>query len=157
MRMPVPLKAGFVRDSAALIAGAGIAQLAIVAATPIITRLYDQRTWGVLAAFIALTARWTNRLLALRTGDHDCERRRGARAIRLSMAVNVLVALVFGLLIWFQGQLLLKWSGLESIADWIWLAPPGCAWVGDFPASASAAHPSPEIRQPIPAGWQKCL
>jgi O-antigen/teichoic acid export membrane protein len=118
-----------VRDVAIVTGGTGAAQAITVAFSPIITRLYGPEAFGILGAFVALTAMISPAMtltygLAIVLPDSDKDARLLARlAISIASALAALLLVVFGV---FHRQIANAF-GLSAVAPYLLLIP-GLLW-----------------------------
>jgi O-antigen/teichoic acid export membrane protein len=120
--------------SAQIVTGTAGGQLVLVAATPVLTRLYSPDDFGILAAYTALmsilTVAAALRLeLALPTEERDS----GANAL-LGLAALIILA-TSGAVAMFA--LLLRYSGINPFGAFIWMVPVGTLGGGAY---AVASH-----------------
>jgi len=124
MRPLFRIRNGFVRDSAVLIAGGVAANLAVLAATPILTRLYNQTNLAALGAFVGLTS-LVGQLACLRyeqaimiADEEDVP-----ALIQLAIGVNASIAALLEFAVWIGGRPLMSVLDLAWLEHWLWLIP----------------------------------
>jgi len=129
-------KGKFVQNVLTLAAGTGLAQALVLAATPILTRLYSPIDFGALGVYTAaisiLSVIVCGRYeLAIVVAEED---RSGADLLVLSLGLAValsgLLLIILSLCSGGAAGLL----GLGRTAPWLWLLPPGLLATGWFQA-----------------------
>ncbi len=114
------------RRNFARVAGANvIAQVALVAATPLLTRLYEPAAFGVLGLYLASS----QILFSFATGRFDMllpNQQNGRRALATCGAGALCLVATCSLAIVavvFDDALLDWWPGRETLGPWLWLLP----------------------------------
>lgn len=114
--------------------GTASAQLIMVAAAPLLTRLYNPQDFGLLAVYSALLALFSvNSSLRYQLAIPlpACEQE-AADVVVLSLICVVSVTLLTTMLVFFTRGYFAELMGLPSIADYLWLLPVGVAFVGAY-------------------------
>ncbi len=108
-----------------LASGAAIAQVILIAATPILSRLYSPEAFGVAALFLAVTGIVSvigclryEYAIVLPEADADAR-----RLLFASMAIAVVVAAVSAAVVLTLGPLLLSRFNMAELQPFLWLIP----------------------------------
>ena len=112
------------RSVLALMSGGAIAQMAVLGARPLLTRLYTPEAFGALSVFVALAA-GAAALLTLRYEDAvvlPADDRDGWRVVRVSAAAVGVGVLPLAILLW-SGPPLAAWLRAPELAPALWLVP----------------------------------
>lgn len=120
-------KSGFARGVGVLVGGTAGAQILLVLAAPILTRLYTPEDFGLLAVYASLLAligvlaslRYE---LAIPLPEDDQE---AANVAVLCLVLVAVSSLLTGLLVAFLGQPIAHTLGVPQLADYLWLLPVG--------------------------------
>jgi lipopolysaccharide exporter len=129
-------KTSFAGDVLKLVSGTAFAQLLGILASPILTRLYTPEAFGVLAIFTSITAiigviTCLRYELAIMLPESDEE---AANLLGVSLISAAFISLLTGLVIWWSGDILLRWLNAPSLAPYLWLAPVAVLFSGIFTA-----------------------
>jgi O-antigen/teichoic acid export membrane protein len=124
----------FIRRVAVLSSGIGVSQLIVIAAAPILTRLYEPNEIGVLSAFnaalgIALIAScWRyERAIPL-----SSSKRVGIVIIWLSMIVLILNMSFLSLALLCLKNSIAKWLDMPASSQYLWFLPFGLLFAGIY-------------------------
>jgi O-antigen/teichoic acid export membrane protein len=120
------------RAVAILVTGAALGQLIVLAASPLVTRLYTPADFGVLGVFsaflgilgIAVTLRYE---LAIPLAEDD---ESVVNLLALSLAVALLLSLMIALALWPWGEVITGWFNAEALRPLLWLLPVGLLAMG---------------------------
>lgn len=120
-------KSGFARGVGVLVGGTAGAQILLVLAAPVLTRLYTPEDFGLLAVYASLLAligvlaslRYE---LAIPLPEDDQE---AANVAVLCLVLVAVSSLLTGLLVAFLGQPIAHTLGVPQLADYLWLLPVG--------------------------------
>jgi O-antigen/teichoic acid export membrane protein len=120
------------RAVAVVVTGAALGQLIVLAASPLVTRLYTPADFGVLGVFsaflgilgIAITLRYE---LAMPLAEDDVG---VVNLLALSLAVTLLLSLLVGLALWQWGEVITGWFNAEALRPLLWLLPIGLLAMG---------------------------
>lgn len=125
-------KDGFLQSVGVLSGGIGLAQVVVVAASPIITRLYNPGDLGVLSAFAAILG------IVLIGACLRFE-----RAIPLAVSTREYVALVWAssgvmlanagilaVVVWLVGDAVVRLMSVPELAPYLWMLPLGLVFAG---------------------------
>jgi lipopolysaccharide exporter len=118
-------KSHFLSDVLILVTGTSIAQIIIIIASPIITRLYSPEAFGVFALVISITSiigvlasmRYEYAIM-LPDSDED--------AANLAVGCILLVCLISGLcipVIWFGQNIIITYLNAQELGLYLWLVP----------------------------------
>jgi len=116
---------GFRGDVLRLASGTALGQLIVLAATPVLTRLFSPEAFGVAAMFMALTGvagvvaclRYELSIV-LPESDHEA-----ANLLALSLLIALGVSLLVSLVVWLSGPDILSWVNMSELAPYLWLVP----------------------------------
>ena len=120
------------RAVAILVTGTALGQLIVLAASPLVTRLYTPADFGVLGVFsaflgilgIAVTLRYE---LAIPLAEDD---ESVVNLLALSLAVALLLSLMIALALWPWGEVITGWFNAEALRPLLWLLPVGLLAMG---------------------------
>ncbi|HEX6011730.1 MAG TPA: oligosaccharide flippase family protein [Geminicoccaceae bacterium] len=119
-------KGRFLRRFTMLSGGQVLAQLLVLASSPILTRVYTPAEFGVYGVFTALTGILGN-VLSLRYETAVPLARTGREAAGL-VTLSVLLTVVFSALcvpaVWLGGARLASLTGMPALASLLWVLPP---------------------------------
>ena len=115
-----------------LASGSGFGQLLVLAASPLLTRLYTPEDFGVLGVFsailmifgIAVSLRYE---VAIPLAEDEA---RIVNLLALSLVIAMLVSSLFGVAVWLWGDLVTGWLNTEALRPLFWLLPVGLLAVG---------------------------
>jgi lipopolysaccharide exporter len=112
-------------DVLRLVSGTALAQLIVLAATPLLTRLFAPEAFGVAAMFMALTGvagvvACLRYELAIVLPESD---REAANLLALSLLTALVVSVVVLIVTWFFGPLILQWLNMSELVPYLWLVP----------------------------------
>ena len=115
-----------------LMTGSAFGQLLVLAASPLLTRLYTPEDFGVLGVFtallmifgIAVSLRYE---LAIPLAEDDA---RMVNLLALSLVLTLLVSSLVGVAVWLRGELLAGWLKTEALWPLLWLLPIGLLAMG---------------------------
>lgn len=122
----------FVRNVAFLVSGTAAGQLVIVLASPVLTRLYTPKEFGLLAVFyavlgiVAVIASFRYEL-AIPLPRRD---RNAAHVLFLAIVINALMVLISILLVVGAKEYIAKWTRTPQVCSYLWLLPVGVAFFG---------------------------
>ena len=124
----------YARNVSILMGGTVSAQLLTILAAPLLTRLYTQEDFGLLAVFISLLVLMSEVSsmryeLAVPLPDDDQE---AANIVVLSLILVVISSLLAVLLVLTFGESIAKILGVPNLADYFWLLPLGVLFSGVY-------------------------
>lgn len=124
-------KAPFVRHVTALAGGTALAQMVVVGALPLLTRLYTPSDFSLLAVYSALVgvvsvAACLRFEIAIPLPESDDD---AANLLALSLLCSLAVSATLGVLILLFGQNLLEWERGGELGEY-WLLVPLGVWLG---------------------------
>jgi len=127
-------KGQFARSVAVLAGGTAGAQLLMIAASPILTRLYTPEDFGLLAVYMSLLSLFTvissmRYELAIPLPESDQE---AAYLTLLSLFIVVFVTIISGVAVVFAGSYAAKLLGTPKLANFFWLLPVGIFLIGSY-------------------------
>jgi lipopolysaccharide exporter len=113
----------FIRDILKLVSGTTIAQLLVVLASPILTRLYGPDAFGLLAVFTSFTSILATNVclryeLSIVLPESDGE---AANLLFFSLGVAVLIGLLTVPIFHFGGPILSQWLNAPELNRYLWL------------------------------------
>lgn len=116
----------FARNVIIFMSGAAIAQVFNVAASPILSRLYEPAAFGLFAFFIstvtlleiAVTGRY-EQAIVLPENEEDA-----ANVMGLALLLTSSLSVGAILLVWFGGTAFAHAFGVPELVPWLWLIPP---------------------------------
>ena len=134
--MPRP-RAGFVRNVAVLAGGTALGQLLTIAASPVLTRLYDPADFGVLGVYAALLTTITTVAslryeLAIPVSDDE---EAAASLLVLCLVAVIGTAALTWLLVQLAEGWLATWPNGPALGRYIWLLPLGVIGAGFYKAA----------------------
>jgi O-antigen/teichoic acid export membrane protein len=114
------------------ITGAALSQLIVLAASPLLTRLYTPEDFGVLGVFsallgilgIAVSLRY-ELAIPLAEGAESV-----VNLVALSLVVALLVSVLVGVTLWPWGDFVSAWLNAEPLRPLLWLLPVGLLALG---------------------------
>ncbi|MGH6886719.1 MAG: lipopolysaccharide biosynthesis protein, partial [Geminicoccales bacterium] len=114
------------------VTGAALGQLIVLAASPLVTRLYTPEDFGVLGVFSALLgilgiAVCLRYELAIPLAEDDAS---VVNLLALSLVVTLLLSLLVGVTLWSWGEVITGWFNAEALHPLLWLLPIGLLAVG---------------------------
>jgi O-antigen/teichoic acid export membrane protein len=120
------------RTVAVSVTGAALGQLIVLAASPLVTRLYTPQDFGVLGVFsallsilgIAVSLRYE---LAIPLAEDDA---RAVNLLALSLVVTLLISALIGVMLWPWGDAIARWLNAEALRPLLWLLPVGLVAMG---------------------------
>jgi O-antigen/teichoic acid export membrane protein len=125
-------KGKLARGVTVLVTGSAFGQLLIVAASPLLTRLYTPADFGLLAVFSALLG-ILGAVVCLRyelaiplAADDGLM----VNLLALSLVVALLVSSLTGGILWLWGDVIAGWLNAEGLGSLLWLLPIGLLGVG---------------------------
>ena len=132
----VPGKGGYARNVLVLLTGTTIAQAIPIAFSPVLTRLYGPRDFGVLAIFVAVTtvlgAIATGRYeMAIMIADDESDALNVA-SLCVVIALTLATALLLVVALW--GADMATLLGSSDLHKWLFVAPPTIFLLGLFNA-----------------------
>jgi len=127
-------RGGFARNVAVVMSGTVAAQLLQVAASPVITRLYDPADMGLLAVYgslvgILLSVSSLRYEMAIPVAEDDDE---AAYLLYLSVGITVAMAAVVGAVLVLAGAPVLRLLQADGLLPYAWLIPAGIALGGAY-------------------------
>lgn len=127
-------KGQFACSVAVLVGGTAGAQLLMILASPVLTRLYSPEDFGLLAVYVSLLSLFTvissmRYELAIPLPESDQE---AANLTILSLFIVIFVTIISGVLIVFAGSYAAKLLGTPKLADFFWLLPVGVFLIGTY-------------------------
>lgn len=127
-------KAGFVRSVSVLAGGAAAGQIIVIAASPVLTRLYSPEDFGLLAVYGAVLAilgviASMRYQLAIPLPEND---REAASVAILSLLAVIATTLITSALTYFFGPQVVTKLNAPDLAKYIWLVPLGLFLVGIY-------------------------
>tara|TARA_A100001391_G_scaffold160_2_gene338 strand:+ start:38976 stop:40370 length:1395 start_codon:yes stop_codon:yes gene_type:complete len=128
------LNNGFARSVGVLVGGTAGAQILMLLAAPVLTRLYGTESFGVLAVYIGLISLFSvvaslRYELAIPLPESE---RDAAALTLLSMITVALVSVAAAVIVWVLGDGLAVLLGVPALAEFIWLVPVGVLLTGGF-------------------------
>jgi O-antigen/teichoic acid export membrane protein len=114
------------------VTGAALGQLIVLAASPLVTRLYTPEDFGALGVFsallgilgIAVSLRYE---LAIPLAEDAVS---VVNLLALSLLVALLLSSLIGVMLWFWGDVITGWLNAEALRPLLWLLPVGLLAVG---------------------------
>lgn len=145
---------GILKDTAILGGGTGISQVLVLAASPVLTRIYTPEDFGVLAVFTAFLGilggfscmRYEQ---ALPLAEDETE---AANIAVLCGAILCAIVLSFCAFLLAFGNDLAKWLGSPALKPYIWLLPVGVFAAGMAQTSRLWAIRAKEFKRLASAG-----
>jgi O-antigen/teichoic acid export membrane protein len=113
------------RAVALLVTGTALGQLIVLAASPLLTRLYTPEDFGVLGVFsafvgilgITVCLRYE---FAVQLAEDDAG---VVNLLALSLVVTLLVSSLIGVIVWLWGDIVSAWLNTEALGPLLWLLP----------------------------------
>lgn len=127
---------GFARHVVTLASGTAIAQLMLVLATPLLTRLYTPADYGTLAVYSStLTVLLVLASLRYESAiplpeDEDV----AGSVLALTLLVLAGMVVAVGLLVWLVGDAFVARANVEQLRPYLWLLPVGLLGAGTYQA-----------------------
>lgn len=124
----------FVRNVAIMMGGTMIAQAIPILISPLLTRLYTPEELGVFAVYFSLTMF----LSVIATGRYDlaimlpANRNKGIALTLLSMALSIVTALAFTILVAFAGGWMARGMDAPTMLPWLWLVGPATVLMASY-------------------------
>lgn len=114
------------------VTGAALAQLIVLAASPLLTRLYTPEDFGVLGVFSALLgilgiAVCLRYEFAIPLAEDDAS---VVNLLMLSLIVTLLVSCLIGVSVGLWGEVIVGWLNTAALGPLLWLLPVGVLTVG---------------------------
>lgn len=127
-------KSQFARAVSVLVGGTAGAQVMMVLAAPLLTRLYSPEDFGLLGVYVGLLALFTviaclRYELAIPLPEHDQE---AANIVVLCLLTVLGITSASALLVWLAGDAITQALGVPSLASYFWLLPVGVLLVGTY-------------------------
>lgn len=124
----------FARGVTILVGGTASAQILLVLAAPVLTRLYTPEDFGLLAVYASLLAligvvsslRYE---LAIPLPEDEVE---AANVAVLCLILVGLSTLLTGVLVWLLGSMVAEALGVPTLANYLWLLPVGVLLSGAY-------------------------
>lgn len=122
----------FTRSVAVLAGGTAVGQGIMIAASPVLTRLYSPDDFGILGVYMSLlgilsvvaTLRYELAIL-LPEKDDDA-----AALVVLSLMIIPVIGLVVGLIMWFLRTDIANWMKSPALGPYLWFLPIGVVLIG---------------------------
>ncbi|MGD8450564.1 MAG: lipopolysaccharide biosynthesis protein [Phycisphaerae bacterium] len=115
----------FARSVAVVGGGTGLGYGIVLAASPIVTRLYSPTDFGVFGVYMSIVAMalivisWRYELAIPAPEDDN----RAANVLVLALTLVVCMSAVIGVGLWLLGSVLLYWLDAPSLRPYLWLVP----------------------------------
>lgn len=127
-------KGQFARGVSILVGGTAGAQLLMILASPLLTRLYTPEDFGLLAVYAGLLSLFTvisslRYELAIPLPESDQE---AAHVTLLSFFIVVIITIISGLITIFAGNQVAILLGSPKLAEYFWLLPLGVFLIGSY-------------------------
>jgi O-antigen/teichoic acid export membrane protein len=114
------------------VSGAALGQLIVLAASPLLTRLYTPEDFGVLGVFtallgilgIAVSLRYE---LVIPLAEDNA---RVVNLLALSLVLTSVFSSLVGVILWCWGEVITGWLNAEALHSLLWLLPVGLLAVG---------------------------
>lgn len=124
----------FVKNIGVLVGGTALSQIALIAFSPVLTRLYSPDQWGVLAAYAAVLALLTviaslKYELAIPLADSEEKAR---SVLVLCFAILLGLSLLVALLLVFAGEVITSFENYSQLAPYLGFLPVGMILVGSY-------------------------
>jgi len=124
----------FARGVSVLVGGTASAQLVVLLAAPLLTRLYSPDDFGVLTVYIGILSLLSviaslRYELAIPLPEDE---REVVALTLLSFLIVLMVAGLSGILVLFWGQGLAELLQVPSLGDYLWLFPVGVLFAGSY-------------------------
>jgi O-antigen/teichoic acid export membrane protein len=125
-------RAPLARGVTVLVTGSALGQVLVLAASPLLTRLYTPADFGILGVFSALSTilgvvvslRYE---LAIPLAEDDG---RVVNLLALSLVAALIVSSLTGAILWLWGDVITGWLNAEALRPLLWLLPVGLLAVG---------------------------
>lgn len=122
---PPKRKTSFARDVVKLVSGTAFAQLLMILAAPLLTRLYTPEAFGQLALFVSITNILTviaclRYELSIMLPESDEE---AANLLAVSLLFAVLISVLTITVVWWGGEPLSRVLNAPGLTPYLWLAP----------------------------------
>ena len=116
-------KNNFARGVSVLVGGTAGAQLVVLLAAPLLTRLYSPEDFGILAVYVGILSLLSviasfKYELAIPLPEHENE---VVAVTLLSFFLVLVIATLSGLLVIFAGESLAELLKVPALADYLWL------------------------------------
>lgn len=117
-----------------LVGGTASAQVMMVLAAPLLTRLYSPEDFGLLAVYVGLLGLLTviaslRYELAIPLPEDDQE---AANLVILCLLVVLGITMASALLVWLAGETITQTLGVPRLAQYFWLLPIGVLLTGTY-------------------------
>jgi len=138
----------FIRNSAVMMTGTGIAQIIPVLIIPVLTRLYAPGEIGILAAFVSLFTIFS----VIAGGRYEFgiimpeSDRSGRNLLYISGTLSVLSGLILALIVLFFGGQVARAVNAPLLEPWLWLLPVTVTAQGLFMAFSFALNRNKQYR-----------
>ena len=114
------------------VTGAALGQIIVLAASPLLTRLYTPEDFGILAVFSAFLGILGMAVclcyeLAIPLAEDDAD---GVNLLALSLAVTVVVSIAMGVAVEVWGEPITRLLNSEALGPLLWLLPVGLLAMG---------------------------
>lgn len=124
----------FARSVTVLAGGTAGAQLLMILASPVLTRLYTPEDFGVLAVYASVLSLFTvissmRYELAIPLPESDKE---AAHITILSFFIVIFMTIISGVVVIVAGSYVAKLLGTPKLADFFWLLPLGIFLIGTY-------------------------
>ena len=126
--------AGFVRSVLIVAGGTAAAQLIAVAASPILSRVYSPKDYGVFGVYTSLVAIAAvasslsyHQAIPLPEREHDA-----GCIVKLALRLVLAAAMGVGVTMWLAGGGLVETLGMPDLRRYLWLMPFGVLAAGTF-------------------------
>lgn len=124
----------FARGVAVLSSGTGGAQLLLLLAAPVLTRLYSPEDFGVLAVFVSILSilgviaslRYE---LAIPIAEDD---QTALNVVALCLLITIGMAFFTGILVWLAGDWFAEKLNVAEVSTYFWLLPIGVFLIGIY-------------------------
>ena len=125
-------KGKLARGVVVLVGGSAFGQLLVVAASPLLTRLYTPADFGALAVFSALLGILGGVVclryeLAIPLAEDEG---RVVNLLAMSLVAALLVSSLTGIVLWIWGDAITGWFNAEALRPLLWLLPVGLLGMG---------------------------
>jgi len=124
----------FARNVGVLAGGTALGQTIAVLTSPILTRLYTPKDFGVLAVYtsilgiVSVIASLRYELaIPLPEKDEDA-----ANLLALSIGIVVFMGLLASVVTWLLGAQIVSWTNISALRPYLWLLPVGVVMVGIY-------------------------
>lgn len=135
------LRGGFVRNVTMLASGTILAQLIVLLASPLVSRLYEPEAFGLLGVYISVVAT-VSVIAALRydlavplPGDDED----ALAVLRLALSIVALIVGAVSVGVWAAGDRLINLLNADHLRPYRWLIPIGIALIGMYSTFTSWA------------------